>query len=52
VARLAPAPARLDARVGASRWVVGEQIFGIAAHDLYHTGQIQLLKALQRRERR
>ena len=49
VARLSPA--RLDARVGASRWVVAEQIFGIAAHDLYHTGQVQLLKALQRRKR-
>jgi DinB superfamily len=41
-------PARLGERVGKSRWVVAEQIFGIAAHDLYHTGQIQLLKALQR----
>jgi uncharacterized damage-inducible protein DinB len=43
------APARLDARVGRSRWVVAELIFGVAAHDLYHTGQIQLLKTLQRR---
>lgn len=42
-------PSRLGARVGKSRWVVAEQIFGIAAHDLYHTGQIQLLKALERR---
>ena len=41
-------PSRLGARVGKSRWVVAEQIFGIAAHDLYHTGQIQLLKAMQR----
>jgi DinB family protein len=41
-------PARLAVRVGKSPWVVAEQIFGIAAHDLYHTGQIQLLKALQR----
>ncbi len=41
-------PSRLGARVGKSRWVVAEQIFGIAAHDLYHTGQIQLLKALAR----
>ncbi len=40
-------PARLSARVG-TRWNVAELIFGIAAHDLYHTGQIQLLKALQR----
>jgi len=42
-------PARLRARVGKSPWNVAEQIFGIAAHDVYHTGQIQLLKA-QRRE--
>ncbi|HTT67123.1 MAG TPA: DinB family protein [Gemmatimonadales bacterium] len=41
-------PSRLAARVGRSRWSVAEQVFGIAAHDLYHTGQIQLLKALQR----
>ena len=41
-------PSRLRARVGASRWVVAEQVFGVAAHDLYHTGQIQLLKVLQR----
>jgi hypothetical protein len=43
------APARLDAPVGGSPWRVAEQVFGIAAHDLYHTGQIQLLKAMQRR---
>jgi hypothetical protein len=49
VARLSPA--RLDAPVNRSPWVVAEQIFGVAAHDLYHTGQIQLLKALQRRKR-
>ena len=41
-------PSRLEARIGKSRWAVAEQIHGIAAHDLYHTGQIQLLKALQR----
>jgi len=40
---------RLDARVGKSRWSVAEVVFGLAAHDLYHTGQIQLLKALRRR---
>jgi hypothetical protein len=42
-------PRRLDARVRKSPWAVAEQIFGIAAHDLYHTGQVQLLKRLQRR---
>lgn len=29
-----------------SRWTNREQIVGVAAHDLYHTGQIQLLKKL------
>ncbi|MEO6056189.1 MAG: DinB family protein [Gemmatimonadales bacterium] len=28
------------------RWTYGELILGIAAHDAYHTGQIQLLKRL------
>jgi hypothetical protein len=45
-------PSRLEAQIGKSRWVVAEQIFGVAAHDLYHTGQIQLLKTLQRGHRR
>lgn len=49
VARLKPS--RLDEPVGGSPWAVAEQIFGVAAHDLYHTGQIQLLKALQRSRR-
>jgi hypothetical protein len=44
--------ARLDSPVGRSRWTAAEQIFGVAAHDLYHAGQIQLLKALQRRRAR
>jgi len=50
VARLAGV--RLDAPVRRSPWRVVEQIFGVAAHDLYHTGQIQLLKALRRGGRR
>jgi len=50
VSRLSPG--RLDAPVNRSPWVVAEQLFGVAAHDLYHTGQIQLLKALQRQRRR
>ncbi|MGE0354281.1 MAG: DinB family protein [Gemmatimonadales bacterium] len=40
--------ARLDQRAG-SAWTFAEHIAGVAAHDLYHTGQIQLLKRLQRR---
>ncbi|HXJ31884.1 MAG TPA: DinB family protein [Gemmatimonadales bacterium] len=30
------------------RWTTGETIVGIAAHEVYHTGQIQLLKRLWR----
>jgi uncharacterized damage-inducible protein DinB len=30
----------------AHRWTYGELVLGIAAHDAYHTGQIQLLKRL------
>lgn len=37
---------RLDLREG-SKWTNAEQIVGVAAHDLYHTGQIQLIKRLQ-----
>lgn len=38
--------ARLYRRRG--RWSPLEQILGIAAHDLYHCGQIRLLKRLQK----
>lgn len=31
---------------GGKRWTYGEMVLGIAAHDAYHTGQIQLLKRL------
>lgn len=31
---------------GGKRWTKGELILGIAQHDAYHTGQIQLLKRL------
>lgn len=33
------------------RWTCGEMIVGIAAHEVYHTGQIQLLKRLWRGRR-
>jgi hypothetical protein len=39
-------PGRLERRQG--RWRLIDQVAGIAAHDLYHAGQIQLLKRLQR----
>jgi len=31
---------------GGKRWTVGELILGIAQHDAYHTGQLQMLKRL------
>ena len=30
------------------RWTYGQLVLGIAAHDAYHTGQIQLVKKLWR----
>ena len=41
--------ARLNARGWRSTWTNAQHVYGIASHDLYHTGQIQLLKALNRR---
>lgn len=41
-------PARLAARSPSGKWTYAELIHGVAAHDCYHTGQIQLLKRLQR----
>ena len=46
IARL-PA-ARVSARGWRSRWTNAQHIYGIASHDLYHAGQIQLLKVLSR----
>jgi hypothetical protein len=40
---------RLDRKVK-SRWTNRQHILGVAAHDLYHTGQIQLLKKLARQQ--
>ena len=42
------APARLGRRVWQSRWNTAATVVGIASHDLYHAGQMQLLKRLQR----
>lgn len=40
-------PAWLDRKPPGSRqWTYGELIVGIAQHDAYHTGQIQLVKRL------
>ena len=40
-------PARLGEIVPESKWRTEQLIYGVAAHDVYHTGQIQLLKRLQ-----
>jgi len=42
-------PRELRRRAWRSRWPVDTQVYGIASHDLYHAGQIQLLKRLMRR---
>jgi hypothetical protein len=41
-------PAVLDRRSSKGVWTNAEEIHGVAAHDLYHTGQIQLIKRLMR----
>lgn len=41
--------ARLGTRAWRSQWTNAATIYGIASHDLYHAGQIQLLKRLQKR---
>jgi len=38
----------LERRAPGSRETVGRLVRGVAAHDLYHAGQIQLLKRLRR----
>jgi hypothetical protein len=38
--------ARLVERSPQGVWTNAEEIHGVAAHDLYHTGQIQLIKKL------
>ena len=41
-------PAKLAAKTPRGTWTNAEQIHGVAAHDLYHAGQIQLIKRLMR----
>jgi hypothetical protein len=38
----------LSARPRGSRYTVANLVYGIASHDVYHTGQIQVLKRLWR----
>lgn len=39
----------LSRRGWRSRWPIKAEVYGIASHDLYHAGQIRLLKRLMRR---
>ena len=41
-------PGQLGRRGWRSKWSNVQHIYGIASHDLYHAGQIQLLKRLYR----
>src|SRR5262245_8011617 len=41
-------PAALDRRIPPGRFTMFRLIQGVACHDLYHAGQIQLLKKLQK----
>ena len=41
-------PARLGRKAWRSTWTNAQNIYGIASHDLYHAGQVQLLKRLRR----
>jgi DinB superfamily len=42
-------PAQLERRGWRSQWPVKAEVYGIASHDLYHAGQIQILKRLMRK---
>jgi len=42
------APAWQRDRAWHSKWPVKAEIYGIASHDLYHAGQVQILKRLMR----
>jgi hypothetical protein len=44
-----PASRLHESRGARGTWTAAEMISGAAAHDLYHAGQIQLLKRLARR---
>jgi hypothetical protein len=45
-------PGRLGRRPPSSRrWTYGDLVIGIALHDAYHTGQVQLVKRLYRERR-
>ena len=43
------APGELRRVMPGAKWNCLDTVTGVAAHDLYHTGQIQLIKKLRRR---
>ena len=42
-------PARQRQRMPGSKWTTAQWISGVAFHDVYHAGQIQLLKKLMKK---
>jgi len=42
-------PIELGRRAWHSKWPIQAEVYGIASHDLYHAGQVQILKRLMRR---
>ena len=42
-------PAKLHRRMAGSKWTMSQWISGVAFHDVYHAGQIQLLKRLMKK---
>jgi hypothetical protein len=42
-------PAILHKRMAGSKWTTAQSIGGVAFHDVYHAGQIQLLKRLMKK---
>jgi len=40
-------PAKLHQRLSTPKWTLADQILGIAFHDIYHAGQIRLLRRMQ-----
>ncbi|HXG37663.1 MAG TPA: DinB family protein [Bacteroidota bacterium] len=42
-------PRKLSSLSPKKQWTLAQTIFGVALHDTYHTGQIQLLKRMMKR---
>jgi hypothetical protein len=40
-------PARLHRRESSKKWLLIDHIIGVAFHDIYHAGQIRLLRRMQ-----